>query len=105
MPRPPRATRATLRNLDRDARRCGRGRFRLLRSEGEPAVGYAVGKSIGNAVVRNKVRRRLREAVGMIAQGDAIDATYLVIALAGADRVGYDEMVSDLRFCFEEVND
>jgi ribonuclease P protein component len=45
-----------------------RGRLFLLEvlnrdDEAAPRVGYTVTKKVGNAVVRNRVRRRLKEAV------------------------------------------
>ena len=38
--------------------------------EGAPRVGFTVTKKVGNAVVRNRVRRRLKEAVRVHAAGD-----------------------------------
>lgn len=35
-----------------------------------PRVGYTVTRKVGNAVVRNRVRRRLKEAVRLHAAGD-----------------------------------
>ena len=36
---------------------------RVAVGDGPPRVAYAVGRPVGNAVERNRVRRRLREAV------------------------------------------
>ena len=36
---------------------------RVAVADGPPRVAYAVGRSVGDAVARNRVRRRLREAV------------------------------------------
>jgi ribonuclease P protein component len=52
-----------------------RGRLFVLevldRGDGDlPRVGFTVTKKIGNAVVRNRIRRRLREAVRTHAAGD-----------------------------------
>ncbi len=52
-----------------------RGRLFLLevldRGDGADArVGFTVTKKTGNAVVRNRIRRRLREAVRLHAAGD-----------------------------------
>ncbi|TIW67555.1 MAG: ribonuclease P protein component, partial [Mesorhizobium sp.] len=52
-----------------------RGRLFLVevldRGDGlSPRVGYTVTKKVGNAVVRNRVRRRLREAVRTHAADD-----------------------------------
>lgn len=37
---------------------------------GVPRVGFTVTKKVGNAVMRNRIRRRLREAVRNHAAGD-----------------------------------
>jgi ribonuclease P protein component len=43
----------------------------LDRGDGGAArVGFTVTKKVGNAVVRNRIRRRLREAVRVYAAGD-----------------------------------
>ncbi len=43
----------------------------LERGDGDAArVGFTVTKKVGNAVVRNRVRRRLKEAVRIDAAGD-----------------------------------
>lgn len=36
---------------------------RVAVGDGPPRVAYAVGRGVGNAVARNRLRRRLREAV------------------------------------------
>ena len=52
-----------------------RGRLFLLETrercdDGEPRFGMTVTKKVGNAVVRNRIRRRLREAVRVGAADD-----------------------------------
>lgn len=59
--------------------------FYLARTVGElsgnkmvnpgPRVGFTVGKALGGAVVRNRMKRRLREAVRLaqVAQAGAVD--------------------------------
>lgn len=43
----------------------------LDRSDGAaPRVGFTVTKKVGNAVVRNRIRRRLKEALRVHAAGD-----------------------------------
>jgi ribonuclease P protein component len=46
---------------------------------GNPRVGYTVTKKVGNAVVRNRVRRRLREAVRTHAADDMTPGSDYVI--------------------------
>ena len=61
-----------------------RGKLFLLevlhRSDDEtPRVGFTVTKKVGNAVVRNRVRRRLKEAVRVCAAGDMLAGNDYVI--------------------------
>ncbi len=43
----------------------------LDRGDGDaPRVGFTVTRKVGNAVVRNRIRRRLKEAVRVHAAGD-----------------------------------
>ena len=46
---------------------------------GEPRVGFTVTKKVGNAVTRNRIRRRLKEAVRTHAAGDMADGNDYVI--------------------------
>jgi ribonuclease P protein component len=74
-----------------------RGEVAQPASDGaEPAkAGFVVSKAIGGAVVRNKVKRRLRhlmaERIGRLPAGSAI----VVRALPGAALVGYHQMALD----------
>ncbi len=63
---------------------------------GFPQVAYAVGKRTGNAVLRNRVRRRLREAVRTVA-GELPAGAYLVRAGAVAADLPYGDLVRSVR--------
>ena len=52
--------------------------------------GFLIGKRIGNAVVRNKVKRRLREAVRSNRVKAGWDAVF--IARKGSEKAGYQEL-------------
>ena len=52
--------------------------------------GFMVSRRIGNAVVRNKVKRRLREAVRHSSVKSGWDAVF--IARRGTERAGYQEL-------------
>lgn len=63
---------------------------------GFPLVGYAVGRRHGGAVQRNRLRRRLREAVRRAAV--ELDAgAYLVRATPAAAGLAFDELSSAVR--------
>jgi len=61
-----------------------------------PRVAYAVGRGVGGAVVRNRVRRRLRAAT-RAHTGELVSGTaYLVSARAAASTSSYSELSSSL---------
>jgi ribonuclease P protein component len=48
-------------------------------------VGFTVSRKVGNAVVRNRVRRRLREAARLVIPGQArADLDYVLVGRQGA---------------------
>lgn len=57
-----------------------------------PRVAYAVGRRVGSAVVRNRVRRRLRAAVCVHASLLEPGAAYLVSAGPAAARLEYQDL-------------
>ncbi len=67
--------------------------------------GFTVTKKIGNAVIRNRVRRRLREAVRETAPGLARpDCDYVLIARPAAVNQQYAQLCLELREAFQRVN-
>jgi ribonuclease P protein component len=66
-------------------------------SEEPPRVAYAVGRSVGNAVTRNRVRRKLRvaaqENLDLLEGGSA----YLVRARSGAAMSSSSDLADTLR--------
>jgi ribonuclease P protein component len=56
-----------------------------------PEVGYAIGRRVGNAVVRNRLRRRLRAIVSEEAPNLPVGA-YMVVASPGGPNLRYDEL-------------
>lgn len=52
--------------------------------------GFMVSKRLGNAVIRNQVKRRLREVVRLTSLKPGWDAVF--IARKGAEKANYDEL-------------
>jgi len=68
-----------------------------------PQVGFVVSRAVGNAVVRNRVRRRLRHLV-RDRLGDVPGGAVLVVrALPDAAAASSDELRGDLARCLERV--
>ena len=70
-------------------------RFVPGESEAPPRVAYAVG-GVGNAVVRNRLRRRLRAAVARAEAELAPGGAYLVSARREALTMPFDALVGTL---------
>jgi len=96
--------RATFEALRREGRRSRRGVVAVtylppassggLTAAGPPRFAYGVGKRVGPAVVRNRVRRRLRAAARELARGEPglVAGAYLVTASPRAVDVTYAEL-------------
>ena len=68
-----------------------------------PRVAFSVGRSVGDAVTRNRVRRRLRAAVREHAPALAPGAAYLVRADTRAASIPYAQLSSTLRAILAEL--
>jgi ribonuclease P protein component len=67
-------------------------------TEREPRFGFTVTKKTGNAVVRNRIRRRLREAVRLSAADAASPGVdYVLIGRFAALTLPFDRLIDDLR--------
>jgi len=68
-----------------------------LKVEGGPVrFAFSIKRSIGNAVVRNRVRRRLREACRIMRPGLAAGWDVLVMAGSRSAGAGYEELSAEL---------
>ncbi len=67
-------------------------------SESRPSrFGFSVSDRVGNAVVRNTVKRRLREAVREVLPECAVALDVVMTARNGAQEASYDQLRSDVR--------
>jgi ribonuclease P protein component len=93
--------RATFDALRRDGRRVRRGPMTVTYLPGgtDARVAYAIGRSVGSAVVRNRLRRRLRAAARELDRvpGGLAPGAYLVALRPEAARCTYQDLHRDLR--------
>lgn len=77
----------------------------LARDDAGPArVGFTVTKKVGNAVVRNRTRRRLREAVGLVLREEPVSGVDLVlIGRDGTRSRRFSSLVGDIRRALAKV--
>lgn len=94
-----RATFAVLARAERHARGPVTVRFVPGEVEAPPRVAYAAG-GVGNAVVRNRLRRRLRSAVARAEPELAAGGAYLVSARREALTMPFDALVETLTALF-----
>lgn len=67
--------------------------------------GYTASRKIGGAVVRNRARRRLKEAVRLAAGPYARpDFDYVLIARVSTVQRRFADLVEDLRLAFDKVH-
>jgi ribonuclease P protein component len=70
-----------------------------------PRFGFTVSRKVGGAVERNRIRRRLKEAVrGVLADHARRDFDYVVIARRPALDVAFASLVSDLAEALKRVH-
>jgi ribonuclease P protein component len=66
-------------------------------TQAEPArVGFVVNKAVGNAVLRNRVHRRLRAVMATRLPDLPAGSLTVVRALPSSSEASYDELVADV---------
>ncbi|WP_350279954.1 ribonuclease P protein component [Kribbella sp. HUAS MG21] len=63
---------------------------------GPPLVGFVVNKAVGNAVLRNRVHRRLRAVLATRLADLPAGSLTVVRALPSSASASYDELVADV---------
>jgi ribonuclease P protein component len=71
--------------------------------ERPPRFGFTVTKKIGGAVVRNRIRRRLREAVRLTGDGEP-GTDYVLVGRHAALTLQFERLVADLRSGLTELS-
>ncbi len=74
----------------------------LKGGSGEPAFGFSVTKRLGGSVVRNRIRRRLREAV-RVKEKEFPPGIYVFLARKKAIESDFRELQSELERFREEI--
>jgi ribonuclease P protein component len=78
---------------------------RERRDDGPIRIGFTVSRKVGNAVERNRVRRRLREAV-RLSSGHRMQPghDYVLVGRRAALRFAFDRLVQDLEGALRRVH-
>jgi ribonuclease P protein component len=87
--------------------RAGRSAFLLqaVASEGEsPGIGFTVTKKSGNSPERNRIKRRLREAVRACGANFQPRHDYVLVGRREALGVPFDQLVADLSSAVTKVH-
>ncbi len=76
-----------------------------LQSAAGPRFGFTVTKKLGKAVVRNRIRRRLKAAVALVAPGRAHpEHDYVLVARPAAFDRAFPDVKKDLERALQRVH-
>ena len=77
--------------------------FFLPRESGSPRVGFTVGRVLGGAVQRNRIKRRLREAVRHQLAGLAVPVDVVINPKKSVLTADFAELESEVGKAFERI--
>lgn len=70
-----------------------------------PKAGFTVSKKVGKAVIRNKARRRLKEATrAILPQYGQMGWTYVVIGRPAAPGYNFEKLQADLKWALAKLH-
>ncbi len=69
----------------------------------EPRFGFTVSRRVGNAVIRNRVKRRLKELARDAAASGGAGMDYVLIGRTGAVDRNFASMANDLATAFARI--
>ncbi len=75
----------------------------LADPQASPRVGFVVSKAVGNAVIRNRVKRRLRHVVRDRVSSLPTASVLVIRALPGAAAASSSELGADFERCLSRV--
>lgn len=76
--------------------------FRLKNDEGFNRLGIIVKKELGKAVVRNKIKRRLKEADRLASKKLSLGYDIIILAKKHLRELSYTEIVYELESLFDK---
>ena len=78
--------------------------FSLRRDAGAPRVGFTVGRVLGGAVVRNRIKRRLREAVRRNLHALATPVDLVINPKKSVLTLDFAELEQEIGRAFEKIS-
>lgn len=73
--------------------------------EHSPHVGFTVTKKVGKAVIRNRIKRRLKEAArDVIPEYGVKGRDYVLIGRKAAYDISFDKLKSDMKWALKKLN-